>query len=301
LAALTQSIRVHVETLKVFCDLVETRSFSRAAERNFISQSAVSQQIRALEERFGHKLIERGRGPAEPTEAGRAFYKRAKLMLEKFNCLEDELMGRTRAVTGSIRIAAINSVGLYELPPYLKRFMADHPETSIHVQYCRSDQVYEKILSGEADLGIVAYPSRHPQIAAIPFGDDQLVFVCSSDHPRAGQKRLHIHQIEGERFIGFEAEIPTRKAIDRILREAGVNVRYVMEFDDIEIIKRMVEIGAGVSILPDLALARELREGTLRAIPFAGRKYFRPIAIIHKRDAEQPLAVRKLIEALTTR
>lgn len=293
---------MHIETLKVFCDLIETRSFSRAADRNFISQSAVSQQVRALEAMFNRRLIERIRGSvAEPTEAGRVFYSRAKLIVERLNRLEEELMRRTQEVTGNVRVATINSVGLHELPPYIKRFMTAHPQATINVQYCRYNQVYESILSDEVDIGIVAYPNPRPQIEIIPFCDDQLVFVCSPDHPRADQRRMTLQQLEGERFIGLEAGIPTREAIDRILEEAGVSVHYVMEFDDIETIKRMVEVEAGVSILPDFAVAQELKNETLRALPFAGKKYFRPIAILHKRDSDYPRAVKEFVEILTNR
>jgi DNA-binding transcriptional LysR family regulator len=288
-----------IETFKVFCDLVETQSFSRAAEKNFISQSAVSQQVRALEGKFGRKLIERGHGAAELTDAGRVFYERAKLILERFRRLEDEVTGRPQAVAGSVRVATINSVGLHELPPYIKRFVTSHPMVTINLQYCRADQVYELILTDGVDLGIVAYPVRHPQIEVIPFRDDQLVFVCSPQHPLARRRSIALDQIKDERLIGFESGIPTGKAIERILREAGVTARYVMEFDDIETIKRMVEVDAGVSILPDFALAQELKNKTLRALPFSGNKYYRPIALIHKRNRDYSPAVSKFIEALT--
>ncbi|HWP41755.1 MAG TPA: LysR family transcriptional regulator [Blastocatellia bacterium] len=291
---------MHIETLKVFCDLIETRSFSRAAERNFLTQSAVSQQVRALENLFGQRLVERVRGSVvEPTEAGKILYNRSRAILERYNRLEDEMMGRPVPVTGIVRVATINSVGLYDLPPYIKRFTAAYPQAAIDIQYCRPEQVYQSILSGAVDLGLVAYPTPRPQIEIIPFRDDQLVFVCSPDHPRARQRRVALHQLEGERFIGFEMGIPTREAIDRMLDEAGVRVNHVAEFDDIETIKRMIEIDAGVSILPDLAVALELKNGTLRALSFAGKKYLRPIAIIHKQAGEMPVAVGKLLEILT--
>src|SRR5262245_17784799 len=288
-----------IETFKVFCDLVETKSFSRAAERNFISQSAVSQQVRALETRFARKLIERRRGAAEPTEAGRAFYDRAKLILERFSRLEGELMERPSSVKGAVRLATIISVGKHELPPYVKRFITAYPEASIEINYCPADRVYESILSGTTDVGVVAYPVRHPDLEVVPFRDDQLVFVCSPAHPRARGRSVTLKRLSEERLIGFDWGTPTRKAIDRILRHAGVTPRYAMEFEDIEVIKRMVEVDAGVAILPDFSVAQELRNKSLKALPFAGKKYFRPIALIYKRGLERSLAARKFIEILT--
>lgn len=288
-----------VETFKVFCDLVETKSFSRAAEKNFISQSAVSQQVRALENKFGRKLIERGHGAAEPTEAGRVFYARAQLILDRFKRLEDEVMERPQNIVGAVHVATIASVGLHELPPYIKKFTTAHPQVTIHLQYCRADRVYELILSDTVNVGIVAYPSRHPQIEMIPFRDDQLVFVCGPTHKLARRRSVTLEQIAGERLIGFESDIPTRKETDRIFRDAGLTPHYVMEFDEIETIKRMVEIDAGVSILPDFALAQELKNKTLRALPFEGKKYYRPIALIYKRAGDHSPAVRKFIDTLT--
>jgi DNA-binding transcriptional LysR family regulator len=287
-----------IETFKVFCDLVETKSFSKAAEKNFISQSAVSQQVRALETRFGSKLVDRGRGAAEPTEAGRAFYDRAKLILDRFSRLEDEVMGRPNTVTGTVRVATIISVGRHELPPYVKRFITAHPQATVEIDYRQADQVYDMILSGNADVGIVAYPVRHPELEVVPFRDDQLVFVCSPTHRRSRAKRINLKHLENERLIGFEWGSPTRKAIDRVLRESGVTPRYVMEFADIEVIKRMIEVDAGVAILPDFAVAQELRNKSLRALPFAGKKYFRPIALVYKRAAERSAASRIFIEIL---
>src|SRR5215472_16237952 len=182
---------MHIENLKVFCALVETRSFSRAAEQVFISPSAVSQQVRALETMFGHKLIQRARGSMiEPTDAGKILYNRAKLILERFNRLEDEITGQAPPVTGIVRLTTIKSVGLYALPPYIKRFTAAHPYIMVNVQYRQSDQAYESILADTVDLGVVAYPTSHPQIEIIPFRDEQLVFVCSPDHPHARQRRV---------------------------------------------------------------------------------------------------------------
>ncbi|HEU4391627.1 MAG TPA: LysR family transcriptional regulator [Blastocatellia bacterium] len=287
-----------IETFKVFCDLVETKSFSKAAEKNFISQSAVSQQVRALETKFARKLIDRGRGAAEPTEAGRAFYDRAKLILDRFNRLEEEIMERPNTISGNVRVATIISVGRHELPPYVKRFITEHPRATIEIDYRQADQVYDLILSGAADVGIVAYPVRHPELEVVPFRDDQLVFVCSPAHRRARTRRINLRQLEHERLIGFEWGTPTRKAIDRALRESGVAPRYVMEFADVEVIKRMVEVDAGVAILPDFSVAQELRNKTLRALPFAGKKYFRPIALIYKRTGERSAAARTFIEIL---
>jgi len=289
---------MHIESLKVFCDLIETRSFSKAASKNFISQSAVSQQIKALEDRFERKLVERSRNGLAPTAAGEAFYHGCQEILDRFSSLTEEMKGLGNVVAGQVRVATIYSVGLHELSPIVKRFIKSYPQVNIHIEYSRTNKVYDDVLSGAIDLGIVAYPSPRPQIEIIPFRSDRLVLVCSPDHPLAARKRIDLASLGGHRFIGFERDIPTRKAIDKILRAHKVSVRYVMEFDNIETIKRSVEADLGITIVPRATVENEVKAGTLVAVNFT-QSFMRPIGIIHRKGKTFSLAAQKLLEMLT--
>ncbi|HEU4388311.1 MAG TPA: LysR family transcriptional regulator, partial [Blastocatellia bacterium] len=222
---------MQIESLKVFCDLVDTGSFSQAAARNSISQSAVSQQVRALEDRFGRKLIERNRGGVVPTPAGNAFYEGCREILENYSALDDDLASLGKSVRGSVRIATIYSVGLQELQPLLKEFIQKYPEVNIHVEYSRTNKIYEDLIAGTIDLGIVAYPVSRPQIEVIPFREDVMVVICNPDSPLAALKRTELKQLANERFVGFERDIPTRRAVDDTLSENGVIPTYAMQFD----------------------------------------------------------------------
>ena len=288
---------MHIESLKVFCDLVETRSFSKAAAKNFISQSAVSQQVRAFEERFGRKLVERSRGSLSPTAAGLAFYQGCREIIERFETLTQEIESSGDVVGGQVRVATIYSVGLHELSPLLKQFLKSYPQVNVHIEYSRPNKIYDDVLSNDIDLGIVAYPAARPQIEIIPFRSDRLVLVCSPDHDLAGRKRIDIHSISGERFIGFERDIPTRKAVDKMLRSHKISVHYVMELDNIETIKRSVEADLGITIVPRATVENEVRAGTLSAVDFT-RSFLRPIGIIHRKDKEFSAAARRFIETL---
>jgi DNA-binding transcriptional LysR family regulator len=290
---------MHIESLKVYCDLIETRSFSKAATLNFISQSAVSQQIRALEERFNRRLFERSRGgTVVPTAAGMTFYQGCREIIERFNALTEEMKGLGNIVSGQVRVATIYSVGLHELSPVLKRFMKAHPQVNVHIEYSRPNRVYDDVINHTIDIGIVAYPTPRPQIEIIPFRADRLVLVCSPDHEFARRKRIDVRALAGKRVIGFDRDIPTRKAVDRIFREHGITVEYVMEFDNIETIKRYVEADLGVTIVPRATVENELRAGTLRVINFTER-FLRPIALIHRKGKIFSAAGRKFIEMLT--
>ncbi len=292
---------MHLETLKTFCDLVETGSFSKAAAQNFVSQSAVSQQVQALEKRFDRQLIERGRrNGVVPTEAGRLLYVECKEIIERFRVLESRLRAQSEVVTGTLRVATVYSVGLHELPPYIKQFIKTHNQVKVHIEYSRTDKVYEACLNNTIDFGIVALPLRRPNLAVIPFRQDKLVIVCNPEHPLSGRKRVSVKKLMGEDFIAFERDIPTRKTIDRILKQHKVTVNNVMEFDNIETIKRSVEVGIGISILPETAVSNEVRGRMLTAVGFTEGTFTRPIGIIHRKGKVFNAAAKEFIKLLTS-
>jgi LysR family transcriptional regulator, transcriptional activator of the cysJI operon len=292
---------MHVETLKTFCDLVETGSFSKAAALNFVSQSAVSQQIKALETRFAQKFIERSsRKQVALTAAGKEFYADCKDIVDRFRALEHRMQAPLADISGTVRVATVYSVGLHALPQYIKQFIKAHPEVNVRLEYSRTDKVYEACLNNTIDFGIVALPQRRPQIDLIPLRDDQLVFVCSPEHPLAARRRLSIQKLNGESFIGFERDIPTRKAVDRILKQYKVTVNFAMEMDNIETIKRSVEVGIGVSILPENAVVNEVRNGMLVALKFTEGRFTRSLGIIHRRHKVFSKAAQEFMLLLTS-
>src|SRR5499426_3735246 len=177
---------MHVETLKTFCDLVETGSLSRAARLNLVSQSAVSQQLRALERRYGGRLIDRApRVGARPTERGRLVYDEVKPLVDRLAALEARLRAKTDVVAGTVRVATVYSVGLHTLPPVIKRCLAAHPRVSVQLSYRRTDEVSAACLDGEVDFGIVALPARRPQLEVVSLGHDDLVITAPPAHPVA--------------------------------------------------------------------------------------------------------------------
>lgn len=291
---------MHIETLKTFCDLIETGSFSKAAQLNLVSQSAVSQQLKALEKRYDRPLIERGqRKGVALTEAGQLFYAECKELLERFRALEDRMRDQTAVIAGTIKVATVYSIGLHELPPYVKQFMKAHPQVKVHIEYSRTDKVYEACLNNTIDFGIVALPLRRPNIAVIPLRQDKLVLVCSPEHPLARKRKVSLAQLSGEEFIAFERDIPTRKTIDRIFKAHKVAVNTVMEFDNIETIKRSVEVGIGLSILPETAVVNEVRSGLLAKLDFSEGTFTRAVGIIHRRGRVFSAAAREFMQMLS--
>ncbi len=289
---------MHIETLKVFCDVVETGSFSTAASQNFITQSAVSQQLRALEAKYRCKLLERSRGGAKPTPQGEILYHASREIIDRYREVEAELQHSCEVIGGHLRVAIVYSVGLHELPAYMKEYLRNYPEVNVHVEYSRPNKIYENVIAGQIDLGIVAYPQRHPQIVVTPIRDDHLVVACPPNHPLASLKRVPVAKLEGEMLIGYERDIATRKATDQMLRSHHINVQYSAEYDNIETIKRAVEIGQGLAIVPLPAVQHEVEHGTLKVVRLSDETLLRPLGIIHKRGRQLSPAAVKFIDIL---
>ncbi len=289
---------MQIETLKVFCDLVESRSFSRAAVRNFITQSAVSQQVKNLETRFETQLLRRDGKSVSPTPAGRVFYERSRSILDSFEHMQLEMKSIGQDMGGSVRVATIYSVGLYEISIVVKTFLRIYPKVNLHVEYSSGARVYEDCLRGALDLGIVTYPEARKGLRIISLPADKLVLICAPDHALAKRHHVDIHKLNGLNYIAFEKGIASRRALDRIFQEHGIQVNIVMEFDNIETIKRSVEIGAGVSIVPLLSVQKEVQSGSLVQIHFTDKNFYRPLGAIVR--SKQPLtpAAKKFIELM---
>ena len=289
---------MQIESFKVFRDLVESRSFSKAASLNFITQSAVSQQIRAMEERFRVPLIERSNKRFGLTREGQLLYEASKEIVFQFDSLQHQLSEMRNVVSGNIRISTVYSIGLHELPPYLKKFLREFPNVNVHVEYRRSNQVYDEVTEGTSDLGLVAFPVHKKTLKVEPFRKDRLVLICIPSHEFAKEGEITVDRLKKEKVIGFEPDIPTRKAVDKIFREAGLEVNPVMEFDNIETVKRAVEIGAGISIVPSATVEQEVRDGTLVTVEFKGHCYYRPLGIIYKAGRVLSLAMKRFLKTL---
>ncbi len=289
---------MQIETLKVFCDLVESRSFSRAAVRNFITQSAVSQQVKNMESRFETQLLRRDGKSVTPTPAGRIFYERSRAILDSFEHMQLEMKSIGQDMAGSVRVATIYSVGLYELSLVVKTFLKIYPKVNLHVEYSKGTRVYEDCLRGAIDLGIVTYPEPCKGLRIIPLPADKMVLICAPDHPLARRRHVDIRKLNGLNYVGWEKGMASQRALDRIFQEHDIEVRVVMEFDNIETIKRSVEIGAGVSIVPLLSVQKEVQSGALAQINFTDKSFYRPLGIIVR--SKQPLspAARKFIELM---
>ena len=289
---------MQIESLKLFCDLAETTSFTKAAKINGVTQSAVSQQISSLETKFDAVLIERSKKKFTLTKEGNTLYKYSKQIIQTYDELRHKIQEIQNVVTGTIKVVTIYSIGLHELPPYLKKFLKKHPTVNVSVEYRRATQLYEDIVTGMADIGLVAYPQKDPRLQVTSLAEDMLVLICHPDHPLAQQPKVKLSEIASHKFIAFEPDIPTRRAIDKILRDRNVEVDHAMEFDNIETVKRAVEIDAGISIVPRSPVAQEVAKKTIAMVEIEDEQFYRPLAAVHKKSKVLSPAMKEFLTLL---
>jgi DNA-binding transcriptional LysR family regulator len=294
---------MQLESLQVFCDVARLRSFSHAAAANDVTQSAVSQVISQLEQRMAVRLVDRSTRPLQLTPLGQTYYEGCKTLLAQYAELEAQIRSAVAEATGTVQVAAIYSVGLSDMGRHVQRFTAEQPGAQVHIEYHHPDKVYERVLDGTADLGLVSYPRKSPKLTAVPWKDEEMVLACSPKHPWAHRSAIPAAELEGQSFIHFERNLAVRRGVDRFLRERAVAVEVALEFDSIENIKQAVAIGAGIALLPEPTLRREVRARTLVAIPLSGCRFTRPLGIIHRRCRLSAAACRflKLLQEDETR
>jgi len=275
--------RMRINTLKIFCDVMRLRSFSRGAEANGMQQVAASLTVQRLERRLGVTLIDRLCRPWKPTREGQVFYDGCREVLERFHELECEVRRRVMAADTVVRVAAIYSANLPGMSQCLRRFSELHPRARVELEYVHPSRVLERVLNNEVDLGILSFPQERRELVVIPWRNEPLVLACHPRHPLARKEKIAVKQLAGESFVGFDADLVIRKKIDSFLRKHGVKVKVVLTSDNIEAIKRSVESGAGVAILPLPTLERELGAHTLAAVPFTTGNFVRPLGIVYRR------------------
>lgn len=289
---------MHLRNVEIFCDTAIHRSFSKAAEARGISQPAVSQAIQQLEERLGLTLIDRSTRPLELTPAGQVYYDGCRRLLDDFREVEERVQQLNGRIVGRVRIAAIYSIGLLQMAEYVQEFESRYPDVDLRLDYLHPDDVYSRVRRDEADLGLVSFPRDGGDVASTPWQLQEMVLVVPPQHPLAGQTICKLADLQGVQFVGFTPDLTIRRETDRLLKKHRVGVEIIHEFDNIENIKRAVEIGAGAAILPLATVRREVDATLLTAIHLQDVQFIRPLGIIHKRHKHLSMAAQRFVQLL---
>jgi DNA-binding transcriptional LysR family regulator len=289
---------MQIDTLKIYCDVVRLHSFSRGAAANNVLQATASLTVQRLEKHLGVTLIDRSCRPWKPTREGQMFYDGCREMLERYHELESEVRGRQIAADSVVRVAAIYSVNLHDMSRCVRRFSELRPQARVELEYLHPGRVYERVLNDEVELGILSFPQERRNLTAIPWRKEPMVLVCHPQHRLAKRKKVAVKQLAGEPFVGFDADLVIRKKVDGFLRRNGVAVKVVLTFDNVEAVKRAVEVGSGVAILPRPTLEHELQAKTLAAVAFSGQSFARPLEIVYRRGRRLYPNTKAFIELL---
>jgi DNA-binding transcriptional LysR family regulator len=289
---------MQIEAFKIYCDVVRFHSFSRGAEENGVLQSSASQAVQNIEDYLGVTLIDRSCRPWELTEEGRLFYDGCREVMEKFDDVVARVKGARATGNAVIRIAAIYSVNMRDMTQCVHEFSRRHADAKVEVEYAHPDQVLERVLNDEVELGIISYPDERQGLTVIPWREQEMVLVCSPQSRLARLKSVEVKRLKDEVFVGFDTDLVIAKKIERFLKDQGVDPNIAVRFDNIESAKRAVEAGSGIAILPLPTLDHELQLGTLSVVPMAGSSFTRPLGIIHRKGRKLYPNTEAFIEVL---
>ncbi|MBI4480935.1 MAG: LysR family transcriptional regulator [Acidobacteria bacterium] len=289
---------MNLEALQLYCDIVRLRSFSRGAGEHNISQSAASQTIQQMETDLRVRLLDRSKRPFSVTAEGQKFYETCWEILQSYEETRAEITQGQQELAGTVRVAAIYSVGLHGLSGQMQRFLSHYPRARVRLECLHPHEVVEAVLSDEADLGVLSYPPAKRALSVVHLHSEPMVFVAHPAHRLAKKKTVTPADLDGQPFIAFEESLAIRKAIDRALRKRDVRPNVVMEFDNVETIKQAIIIGTGVSLLPAPTVAKEAGIGTLSVAPFDLPDLARPIGAIYRRNKPLTPAVLRFLELL---
>jgi DNA-binding transcriptional LysR family regulator len=286
-----------IKMARIMCDLLELRNITAVAKKHKLSQPTISHKLIQTEMIYKCKLINRKHRPFTFTKAGELFCDACKEILKRHEHLKDAISTLSPSPS-QVNIATIFSIGMHMLKPYIKKIMVESPQLYPSVEYYKSSQIYNCILSGDINIGIVAVPEKKANIDIYPFEKEPLVLACHPGHSLANNISVDIKNLQDRDFVAFDNNTPTRKHIDSILKRYNVCVNIKKECENIEIIKRAAEAKVGICILPLTAIAFELSSGTLKAIPFSNEKLVRPTGILVKRTAELSPSVQHCLDIL---
>ncbi len=289
---------VNFDNLLLFRDIAQTRSLSKAASMNEVSQSAVSQHIQELEKTLGTQLLDRSTRPLAVTEAGQLYLTFCRDVLRRKKEFDEALAQLKNEVEGTVRVASIYSVGLNEMVQLEQEFARRQPEARLEVEYLRPEKIYSAVLGDEVDLGLVSYPEASREITVIPWRREEMVLAASPYHPLAAKSIITPAELNGIDFIGFDEELPISREVTRFFREHQIDVNQMFHFDNLQMIKEAVAHRVGVSIMPARAMLEEMGQGRLVAIPIAAQELYRPLGIIHRKKKRFPRVAQAFLDLL---
>jgi DNA-binding transcriptional LysR family regulator len=285
--------------LEVFLTVVREGRFSRAAEKLFRTQSAVSQTIHKLEEELGEPLLDRSSRDGLLTDAGRVLQEYAERLLNLRNDAQEALVELRELHKGKLAIAANEFTALYLLP-VLGEFRRLHPMIKIVVQRALGSHIPDDVLRHNSELGVLTYDPQEPQLCSTVVYLDELIFVVPPSHPLARAQQVSIRQLGAESFVAHIVSSPYREKVIQAFKRHKTPLHMDIELPTLQAIKRFVAMGNGVALLPEISVENELARGGLVRIAVRELRLHRKLRLVYRKSASLSHAARAFLKVAET-
>ena len=285
--------------LEMFLAVAEHSGFTRASEQLYVAQSAISRQIALLEDELGEKLFKRVSKKVYLTPAGETLLRYARRIFQEIKNAKLEISGFSNLERGQVRIAAGLIAGMYLLPPALEKFKLLYPKIELTMVTGSTEALLSRLRSNELDLGVFTLPIQAPDLQVIPLPAEEMVIVTSTKHPTlAGKKSIDARELEKHPLILFPQAAYTRRTLDAFFREAQISPQVLMEAENVELIKPLVRINLGVTIIPLRAVQEEVRRGELHYLTLRHHDLTREQGLVLHKTDHLPRALAELIRLI---
>jgi len=285
---------MELDQVAAFLEVARQQSFSRAAEKLYRTQPAISAQIRALEEEFGQKLFDRLGRKIFLTPSGEVLYEYGEKLLD----LHRETLQRVReaqnAVSGKVVVGANEATCLYVLPRVFAEFKHQHPQVGISIYRNFTHKILQKMAESQIDLGIVTLPVTQNYLKVVPIFEDELQVVVPAKHPLAKRSSVSVEELAGEPLI-FPKGGHTRELLEKIFRRYRNQLQISMELASVESIKKFVSAGLGISLLSRSYAEMETKSGILKLVPVQDLKLTRRLGLVYRTDRHLSRSVQAFV------
>ncbi len=283
------------DQLETFLEVARLLSFSRAAEKRFRTQPAISSQIRALEEEVGAKLLDRSGGKVSVTAPGKLFQKFAEELLDSRRVMLTAIAETERVPRGEIVVGANEGTCLHILPEVFAEFKKQYPDVNISITRADYAKILESVIDNTVDFGVVSLPVSDNRLTVVPIHRDELIVIAPPKHPLAKLKSTTIQDATSYPLIVPKAG-HTRDALESLFYERKLKPRYTMELDSSELLKRFVAVDAGVGFIASSHVVEDVRANVLAAIAISDAKIRRDLALVYRKDKALSRAALAFIE-----
>jgi DNA-binding transcriptional LysR family regulator len=276
--------------------VAENASFTRASQQLYVAQSAISRKIKMLEDELGEPIFKRVNKKVYVTPAGETLLRYARRIFQDMRNAKLEISEISHLDRGQLRLGAGMLACTYILPPVLERFKALHPRIDLEVITAPTDTLVAKLRDNLIELGVLTLPIQHPDLKVVPLITEEMVVVTSPKHPLLSKRSwLKAEELQNYPLILFPQGARTRNVLDEFFRNVGIAPRIVMEAENVALIKPLVKIDLGISIIPSRSVSEELHRGELHSLKIRNHKLIRQVGLVYQKSEHIPKILTELI------